>query len=91
MALRRWLTAQYDWTGLARKFYTSKVWEVGAILLVSACVVLMFRAVSRSHRHRPGGELNSFAPVAVIDTLDRIMLAGPVFLSAEQRAPDAPV
>ncbi|RLD00825.1 MAG: 4Fe-4S ferredoxin, partial [Chloroflexi bacterium] len=23
MAARRWLTAQYDWTGLAGKFYTS--------------------------------------------------------------------
>jgi len=25
MTMRRWLTAQYDWTGLARKFYTSIV------------------------------------------------------------------
>ena len=29
MTMRRWLTAQYDWTGLARKFYTSKWWEIG--------------------------------------------------------------
>ncbi len=35
MAARRWLTAQYDWTGLARKFYTSKVWEIGSVLLLS--------------------------------------------------------
>ena len=27
MAARRWLTAQYDWTGLARKFYTSVTWH----------------------------------------------------------------
>ena len=33
MALRRWLTAQYDWTGLTRKFYTSLAWEIGSILL----------------------------------------------------------
>jgi hypothetical protein len=31
MAVRRWLTAQYDWTGLAKRFYTSKKWEFGAL------------------------------------------------------------
>ena len=42
MATRRWLTAQYDWTGLARKFYTSTVWEIGAVFLLSAFILLMF-------------------------------------------------
>ena len=26
MAMRRWLIGRYDWTGLARRFYTSKIW-----------------------------------------------------------------
>lgn len=42
MALRRWLTAQYDWTGLSRRFYTSTVWEIGSIVLVGAFIVLLF-------------------------------------------------
>jgi Fe-S oxidoreductase len=28
MALRRYQTAQYDWTGIARKFYTSTTFEI---------------------------------------------------------------
>ena len=31
MTLRRYFTANYDWTGLAKKLYTSKVWEFAAI------------------------------------------------------------
>jgi hypothetical protein len=41
MTLRRYLTAQYDWTGLASKIYSSRVWEIGALLLVGAFVVLL--------------------------------------------------
>ena len=33
MAMRRWLTTQYDWTGLSRKTYTSKPWMVGMLIL----------------------------------------------------------
>lgn len=72
MALRRWLTAQYDWTGLARKFYTSKVWEIGSVLLVSLLVILAFVLF-----HGPivteQVELNTFAPVHVIHVLDWTM------------------
>ena len=28
MTLRRYLTAQYDWTGLSSKIYISKIWEI---------------------------------------------------------------
>ncbi|MCA9931722.1 MAG: 4Fe-4S dicluster domain-containing protein [Anaerolineales bacterium] len=69
MALRRWLTAEYDWTGLARKFYTSKVWEIGSVLLVGVLVILAF-----VFWHGPivteRVELNTFAPVHVIHYLD---------------------
>lgn len=40
MTLRRYLTSRYDWTGLASKFYRSKVWEIGAFLLVGALMLL---------------------------------------------------
>ena len=36
MSLRRWLTANYDFTGIARAFYKSGATEVVAILLVAA-------------------------------------------------------
>ena len=42
MSLRRYLTSVYDWTGFARKMYTSKIWEFGSILLLSAFVLVMF-------------------------------------------------
>ncbi|MBN1165112.1 MAG: 4Fe-4S dicluster domain-containing protein [Candidatus Krumholzibacteriota bacterium] len=42
MALRRYLTSLYDWTGLSKKFYTSHAWEFGAIALVSLLVITLF-------------------------------------------------
>jgi hypothetical protein len=72
MALRRWLTGQYDWTGLAKKFYTSKIWELGSILLVAAFIVLMVILL-----HGPivtdQVELNTFAPVELVHLGDLIM------------------
>jgi quinone-modifying oxidoreductase subunit QmoC len=78
MALRRWLTAQYDWTGLARKFYTSRLWEVGSIALVGAFVALLFLLF-----HGPvvtdRVALNSFAPVPIVHLLDWVMAGGLLF------------
>ena len=75
MAARRWLTAQYDWTGLARKFYKSKIWEIGSVLLLSGFILLMFilfhGPIVTSHV-----ELNTFAPVHLIELGDWIMLCG---------------
>ena len=42
MTLRRYLTSQYDWTGLSKKFYTSKIWEFGFILFLALLVVVLF-------------------------------------------------
>jgi quinone-modifying oxidoreductase subunit QmoC len=74
MALRRWLTGQYDWTGLAAKFYTSKFWELGSILSVGLFIVLMFVFF-----HGPvvtdQVELNTFAPVELVHIGDWIMAA----------------
>ena len=42
MATRRWLTTQYDWTGLAKKFYLSEVWEMGALGVVALGIITLF-------------------------------------------------
>ena len=39
MALRRRLTAQYDWTGLSRLMYRSAFWEIGILALMAIVVV----------------------------------------------------
>jgi ferredoxin len=42
MALRRYAISRYDWTGLSRRFYTSRAWEIGAIVIVALIVVGLF-------------------------------------------------
>jgi len=73
MGLRRYLTSMYDWTGISRLFYTSKVFEVTAILLVAGLVGLGFYFF-----HGPmltdRVALNVFAPNTTIEILDLIML-----------------
>lgn len=72
MALRRWLTAQYDWTGLARRFYTSLSWEVGSILAVGGFIVLLF-ALFHGPIVTERVELNTFAPAHIVHIGDWIM------------------
>ena len=74
MAARRWLTAQYDWTGLASKFYTSKVWEIGSIIFVSALILLMFVFFS-GPMVTDHVALNTFAPVQRIHYGDWVLAA----------------
>lgn len=73
MGLRRYLTTLYDWTGISRRFYTSKVFEVVAILVIAALVGLGFYRY-----HGPvltdRVALNVFAPNRVIEILDLVML-----------------
>ena len=73
MGLRRYLTSKYDWTGISRRFYTSKIFELFSILLVAALVGLGFYFY-----HGPvltdRVALNVFAPNTTIEILDLIML-----------------
>jgi quinone-modifying oxidoreductase subunit QmoC len=72
MAARRWLTAQYDWTGLARKFYTSEAWEFGSMILLGLLVVItavLFHGPIVTDRV----ELNTFVPVEFIHIADWVM------------------
>ncbi|WDP92547.1 MAG: 4Fe-4S dicluster domain-containing protein [Desulfobacter sp.] len=74
MGLRRYLTSIYDWTGISKRFYTSKVFEVASILVVALAVGLGFYFF-----HGPmltdRVALNVFAPNTTIEILDLIMLA----------------
>src|SRR5208283_3961832 len=41
MTVRRFLTAQYDWTGLSSKILASRAWYVGSLIAASASVLLL--------------------------------------------------
>jgi Fe-S oxidoreductase len=78
MATRRWLMTQYDWTGLARRFYTSPKMEVGAFLGIALFVIMLFlffHGPVVTHRV----ELTTFAPVHWVHLGDQVMI-GFVFM-----------
>ncbi|MBU1056186.1 MAG: 4Fe-4S dicluster domain-containing protein [Proteobacteria bacterium] len=72
MAVRRWLTTQYDWTGLAKKLYLSTAWEIGALASVALFIVLLFvffhGPIITDHV-----SVNTFAPVIWIEIGDLLM------------------
>ena len=74
MALRRYLTTEYDWTGFAKRFYESMPFEVGAVAVVALLVGLAFLSF-----HGPiitdHVALNVFVPARVIEVLDLLMAA----------------
>jgi quinone-modifying oxidoreductase, subunit QmoC len=83
MALRRYLTAEYDWTGLSRLMYRSAFWEIGILVLVSAIIVALFTLPQNfgfGLLSRSGPEplssvmLSKFAPVGLMDLGDRVLL-----------------
>lgn len=83
MSLRRYLTSRYDWTGLSKKFYTSKIWELAFIIVFAALVVVAFLVVLPSMGYRftteltpeGGVKVNSFAPIHIIEAFDWTMAA----------------
>jgi ferredoxin/nitrate reductase gamma subunit len=88
MALRRYLTAQYDWTGLSRLMYRSAYWEIGILVLVAAIVVALFTIpqnfgfslLSRSPEAWSTVMLDRFAPKQIVHDADRILAATLGFL-----------
>jgi ferredoxin len=72
MAARRYLTAQYDWTGLGARFYRSPALQGAAVTLVALFVVALFYFL-----HGPivtdRVALNTFAPVKWVEIGDWIM------------------
>ena len=75
MVLRRYLTSLYDWTGFARKFYTSESFEIIAVAIVGILVglgLLIFHSSPINWRHT---DLNSVWPAAGIEKADLVMAA----------------
>ncbi len=83
MALRRYLTGQYDWTGLSRLMYRSAAWELGVLGLVAALVVLLFMLphdfgfglLSQSPAALQTVMLDRFAPKHIVHIADNILAA----------------
>ena len=73
MGLRRYLTSLYDWTGISRLFYTSKLFEVLSLLVMAAVVGLGFY-IFHGPMITDHVALNVFAPNHVIELVDLIML-----------------
>jgi ferredoxin len=81
MALRRYLTAQYDWTGLSALMYRSAWWEIGVLAIIAAIVVLLFTIpqnfgfglLAQSPEALRTVRLDRFAPKEVVHIADRIM------------------
>ena len=74
MSLRRWATTQYDWTGLARRFYLSEAWELGAIGAVGLFVLALFYFFHGEMR-TDVVSVNTFAPVFWVEIGDLFMAA----------------
>ncbi len=72
MAMRRYLIAEYDWTGLGRLFYKSKLWELTALGLVSAFVIALF-ALFHGPMVTDRVELLTFAPVEWVEPGDWVL------------------
>jgi quinone-modifying oxidoreductase, subunit QmoC len=96
MALRRYLTSQYDWTGLSRLMYRSAFWEAAILAVVSALVVLLFTLPQNFGFHLLGRSgpaalanvrLDMFAPTEIVHLGDTILavLLGVFLLSNAAR------
>jgi hypothetical protein len=75
MAMRRFLTSRYDWTGFAKKFYTSEIFEVVAVIIVGLIIgalLYFFRADTPNMEH---AHLNSVWPAPALEIADLIMAA----------------
>jgi nitrate reductase gamma subunit len=74
MALRRYLTLRYDWTGFSSRLYLSKRIELAAIVTIAAITGLFIYLF-----HGPvvvnGTELATFAPLDVVETGGLVIFA----------------
>lgn len=77
MVSRRYLTSLYDWTGFARKFYTSEVFEIAAVAVVGILVglgLLLWWAKTPSPNYQHP-MINTIWPAEGIEKADLLMAA----------------
>jgi quinone-modifying oxidoreductase subunit QmoC len=73
MAMRRYLTSLYDWTGFSRRFYISETFELLAVIIVGLLVgagLWIFHAADPNMQH---AHLNSVWPAESMEIVDMIM------------------
>ncbi len=75
MALRRYLTSAYDWTGFSRKFYTSERFEIIAISTVALLVGLGLLLFHGDNIDWQNARLNTVWPSDKIELADLGMAA----------------
>ncbi|KPK21540.1 MAG: hypothetical protein AMK69_21620 [Nitrospira bacterium SG8_3] len=73
MAMRRYLTSRYDWTGFARKFYTSERFEIIAVAVVGILIGLALWIFHADNPNMEHAHLNSVWPAPAIEIADLIM------------------
>jgi len=80
MSLRRYLTSIYDWTGLSKLIYTSKIAEFALIFFFAALVLVLSLIYSQVPDEslwltaEGGAALNQFFPVEYVHIGDLVML-----------------
>lgn len=80
MAIRRYLTSKYDWTGFARKFYTSEIFEIIAVAIVAIFIGLALWIFHADNPNMAHAHLNSVWPSSAIEIADLVMAAILTFL-----------
>ena len=76
MALRRYMTSVYDWTGISKLLYTSRVREIAAVILMGLVVVGLFYlsgAFTPERMVTDHVSVNTFIPVEWVHTADWVM------------------
>jgi ferredoxin len=78
MALRRYATSRYDWTGISRRLYRSVFWEIGAVVAVALVVISLFAfsgAFTAERMITTHVSVSTFAPVHWVHYGDWTMAA----------------
>ncbi len=75
MAMRRYLTSKYDWTGFSRKFYTSERFEILAVAIVGVLIGLALWIFHADNPNMEHAHLNSVWPASAIEIADMVMAA----------------
>ncbi|MCI5157210.1 MAG: 4Fe-4S dicluster domain-containing protein [Candidatus Electrothrix sp. AUS1_2] len=73
MAVRRWMTTEFDRTGLAKRLYLSKAWEIGSLLVLSLSIIFLF-VFFHGPMLTDRVSVNTFAPVLWIEIGDLLMV-----------------